>query len=511
MYVGWASFRVIWQIREGSYPMRPIRLSAALFLLLSIFWLTASQAASIYVDKDNPCPGSGTSSSPYCSIQMAFNAVAAGDQILIRDAASAYNENAILRTSGTASSPITIRPDSGHNPNITLVSPRALTGAIELKNVSHVNIAGLRFDGAGMQTSRYALSLSYTSGPAMTGIVIDGIQCLNWGGTGTVPIQTGCVRMRSDLPTTTRINATVRNSIFRGNRFTSIYVIGGQDVLLENNTITDTKCGLRNTGGAHAAGIKIGGESVGTIVRNNRINSHETYSDCAKEVTVTYTDNIWAGVYCDTGATDGLIEGNEIHSINYPNGLPSGDSVGIFLESRCSRWTTKKNLVYKVWHKGVRNGSASTGDPDNNTYINNTFSSIHLLGIWIRRGANQTIKNNIVQVDSSGVPIEFNATAAMQAGHQVDYNLYWDMQSGTKVGRWGSSTTHDLMNWRRQCDCDARALSNNPLFVSLSPGSENFHLSPSSPARGAGQGGVDLGAFISSGVLNAPNKLSVVP
>ena len=488
-------------------------LPAALLFFLSFFWLIPGHAATIYVDKDNPCPGSGTTTNPYCSIQTAFNKVSAGDQILIRDAASAYNENAILTTSGTSSSPIKIRPDSGHNPRITFVSAGAVTGAIELKNVSHVHVTGLRFDGAGLQTSRYAVSIRYTSGPAMTGILVDSIECLNWGGSGSVPIQTGCVRIKSDFPSTTRVTATVKNSIFRGNRFTSIYIAGGQDVLIENNTITNSRCGLRNTGGTHTAGIKIGAESVGTIIRNNTISSHETYKNCANEVAVTYTDNIWVGVYCDTGGRDGLIERNEIHSINYPNDLPSGDSVGIFLESRCNRWIVKHNLVHKVWHKGIRNGSAGTSDPNNNTYINNTFSNIRLLGIWIRRGANQTIKNNIVQVDSSGVPIEFNTTAVTQSGHRVDYNLYWDMQSGTKVGRWGNSTIRALPTWRQQCKCDAQTSTGNPSFVNTAIGAENFRLSSSSPARGAGEGGVDVGAFayLSLPIPHAPNQLNVVP
>jgi parallel beta-helix repeat protein len=485
-------------------------LATALFFLISIIWLTVSHATTIYVDKDKPCPGSGTTSSPYCSIQLAFNTVSAGDQILIRDATTAYNENAILTKSGTPGSPITVKPDSGHNPNITRVAGGNASGAIQIQNASHVTITGLRFDGAGRQTSRYAIFLKYTSGPAMTGITIDNVQCLDWGGTGTYPQQTACINTDSDTPS---ITATIRNSTFKGNRFASIKVSGGKNVVVENNTITNSKCGLRNTGGAHTVGIKHGGDSVGTIIRDNQVHTHESYIDCINVVTVTHTDNIWAGIYCDTGGNNGLVENNIVHSVNYPNTLPSGDSVGIFNESRCSGWTVKNNIVYRVWHKGIRNGSSSTGDPNNNTYINNTFSNIRLLGIWIRRGANHTIKNNIIQVDFSGVPIEINATAATQGGHQIDYNLYWDMQSGSKVGRWSDSTTRDLTNWRQQCNCDARALSSDPLFVNTAIGSEDLRVRSSSLARGAGEGGVDIGAFayLSPTVPNAPNKLNVAP
>jgi hypothetical protein len=470
---------------------------ADLFLFITDLWAPAVHSATIYVDGDNSCPGSGTSASAYCSVQLAFNNVSAGDRILIRDAAIPYNESAVLSKSGTASAPITISNDGGHNPNITYVSPGAQTGAIVLRDVSHVTISGLRFDGARIQTSRNAINLSNSLGAPMTGIKITDITCSNWGGSGTATQQAACIRTTAKARSYT-IAVSVLNSKFTGNRFSSLRLSNSQGSLVEGNTITNQKCGLTNEGSLHWAGIKIGGPSTGMTIRNNRISGFQTYAECVFDVIPRNTKMmIMAGIYCDTGANNGTIENNEIHGLNYPNVFPFGDSVGIFLESRCSGWVVKNNVVHKIGHKGVRNGSAGTGDPNNNTYVNNTFVNIGLNGIWIRRGANQTIKNNIIHVDSSGVPIEFNATAVMQGGHRIDYNLYWDMRDGSKVGRWGDTLIHNLASWRQSCQCDGAALSTDPSFMSVSSGSEDFRLTSSSPARAAGERQTDLGASLS--------------
>jgi hypothetical protein len=483
---------------EEVNPMRQIHyLSAALFLFAITSWLPSGQAATIYVDKDNSCPGSGTSGNPYCSIQSAFKSASPGDSVLIRDGASAYNETATLTTSGTSSHPIVITKDTGHNPNITYAAAGAQTGAIVLKDVSNVTISGLRFDGAGLQTSRNAINIINSRGAPMTGINIIDITCNHWGGTAIATQQAACIRTAANARAST-ISVSVRNSMFTGNRFSSLRLSYSKNAVVEGNTITDQKCGLTNQGSLHWAGIKIGGGSAGMTIRNNRIYSFQSYVDCINNVSPTNTKAmIMAGIYCDTGGNNGTIEKNEIHRLNYPNIFPVGDSVGIFLESRCSGWTVKNNIVHKIGHKGIRNGSSSTGDPNNNTYVNNTLVNIGTHGIWIRRGANQTIKNNIVHVDSSGIPIEFNATALSQGGHQIDHNLYWDSQDGSRVGRWGDKLTHNLAGWRHSCQCDGATLSVNPSFMSISDGSEDFRLTSSSPARGAGEREIDLGASLS--------------
>ena len=130
---------------------------AGLFIFGSLSCLTTVQAAVIYVDKDKPCPGSGTSNSPYCSIQAAFNVADPGDVIRIRDSATPYDERAVATRSGTASAPITVEPDVGHHPKLRYSSPKAQAGVIEIRDADYWQIRGMTFDGIGTQTSRYAV------------------------------------------------------------------------------------------------------------------------------------------------------------------------------------------------------------------------------------------------------------------------------------------------------------------------------------------------------------------
>jgi hypothetical protein len=64
---------------------------AALAIALSAVEVRACGTV-VYVNKDNFCPGAGTSVSPYCSIQNALNAAAPGVDIRIRKAASSYHQ-----------------------------------------------------------------------------------------------------------------------------------------------------------------------------------------------------------------------------------------------------------------------------------------------------------------------------------------------------------------------------------------------------------------------------------
>jgi MYXO-CTERM domain-containing protein len=80
-------------------------------------------------------------------------------------------------------------------------------------------------------------------------------------------------------------------------------------------------------------------------------------------------------------------------------------------------------------------------------------------------------------------------------GHQIDHNLYWDATGGAEVGMWNAGSVLDFSGWRDACDgCDQASRNEDPRFVD--PATGDFRLEPDSPARGAGEGGVDLGAVV---------------
>lgn len=440
---------------------------AGLIIFASLSYLATAQAEVIYVDKDKSCPGSGSSNSPYCNIQAAFNVASPGDVIRIRDSASPYDEKAVATRSGTSSAPITVEPDVGHHPKLRYSGRNAQTGVIEIKDANYWRIRGLTFDGIGTQTSRNAVVLiAYTRD--ITGHQIIQNTFRNWGGTGENTKGAAAVALWS-RPNTS--NPRVKNSVIRDNTFANnahqaIRLTKTVNILIEHNLIENTRCGRTPEGRAGATGIKDSQGSVGNIIRDNVVRDHQRSEDC---LLPNQGIAIYVGIYCDTGSTRGQVIGNDVynidkgHSENTNPRATSVNSVGIQIESRCHNWRVHDNLIYSIGIHGLRNGSDATGDPNGTIWTNNTVYDVHRAALYIACGRNITVRNNILVHDQSNASIQLTKTAVSQGPHSIDHNVYWDMNDGTKVGKWGDYQILNLANWRKSCKCDGDALSVNPL------------------------------------------------
>jgi parallel beta-helix repeat protein len=471
-----------------------------LVIFVSLSCTATVHAAVIYVENDKPCPGSGILSSPYCTIQGAFNVAHPGDVIRIRDAGVPYDERAVATTSGTASAPITVEPDVGHHPTLRYSGRNAQAGVIEIKDADYWQIRGLTFDGSDTQTSRYAVLL-YAYSRNITGHKITNNTFRYWGGTGENTKGAAAVILRPSYRRGFN-NFSVTNSVISGNVFEqnaheAIHLTKTRNVTIEHNTIQNTQCGRTSDGRAGATGIKDSQGSAGNVIRNNTVHDHQRSQDCVlpNQGVATYT-----GIYCDTGPTRGEVTGNVVYNIDKgarknTNRMAKGvTSNGIFIESQCQDWEVHGNLVYNIGSYGLRNGSRRTGDPNRNKWTNNTVYNVGRVALWVAMGRNLTIKNNILVHNHGDAAIELSNIAVDQGPHNINYNLYWDMGDGIAVGRWGNYSTLNLTNWQNSCKCDGSALGVDPLFISVLDRSEDFHLQSSSPARGSGEGNKDLGA-----------------
>jgi hypothetical protein len=457
------------------------------------FALPPLQAAIIYVDKDNACPGAGTSESPYCSIQNAFNAVAAGDTIRLREAASPYNEKATVRNkSGTATHPIIVEPDIGQHPILRYAGNGALRGAIEIRDADYWIIRNLVFDGAGLPTSAWAIALIADT-RHLTGHQIVNNTIRNWGDWGGY--KSGWQASAITLRTATAANPNqVMHTVVRGNTLESntsnnIKLLNTRHVIVENNVIQNTKCGRSGNPAphdyVHAEGIKVAQGGTGAIIRNNLVRNFERSCAMSNPSHAPYT-----GIYCDTGPDHGEVYGNTVHDIFSDVGGRS--SQGIFIESGCDNWKVYRNVVYNIGKYGLRNSSKGVKNADHTQWLNNTVVHVGQAGLVVFRGHKLVIKNNIF-VESGNSALEFSDTAVTQGPHVMDHNLYWDAAGGSKVARWGNSSTLNFASWRAICGCDGHSLNVKPRFVSTRAGNEDFQLQPSSPARGAGEEGRDMG------------------
>jgi hypothetical protein len=465
-------------------------------LLILLLLVGSANAADLFVDKDNGCPGSGTTGSPYCSIQNAFNAVAAGDTIKIRDAASSYDEGAVLTTTGTVGNPITIQPDTGHNPTITKTGG---TAAIEIRRVSYVTLQNLNFNGTGVNTGTYAV-LVRSATTCDNGFMMQGIQILNntfqnWGGNESEASTAGtraalsidggfCIPQQANMAD----GVIVTGNLFSANRQISLLVLHAKNTRIEDNEVTGQLCGRDSDTAVNALGIKIidsttVGTGNGNIVRGNTIRDFQEHVNCG---IVNQAHATWAGVWCDAHPDSGLVEKNTIYNIDQNKGNNSNSnglshaSMGIFIEYGCDDWVVKNNLVYDVGYIGIRLGSEGAGIAARPLIYNNTLYSIAAYSLYMARADDADVRNNIIH-DSGTAAIVMSADTVTHAGHTINQNLYFDTAGGNKVGSYNGGGVTNFATWKTNCGCDASSLNNDPLFST-----PLFTLQAGSPAKDAG-------------------------
>lgn len=420
-------------------------------LLIAILLAVNAYAADVFVDKDNSCAADdGSSGQPWCTIQAAFDVVNPGDVIKIRDSATCYDANSILTRSGTSGSRITIQPDSGHNPCIRFTSTSTSAGAMEIQ-ANHVTVQNLTFNGASISPSRYALVAAALTAD-LTGIIFTGNTVLNWG--NAVDRRFVSIGARADDAETFFVrNIQVTNNTITDGRSRGIYMGHTDSGLVQGNTITGLKCGFQSTGNSRGAqGIKVSDDGMNNLIKRNFVHTFST--DCTG-ITAGPNNDLFVGLYCDTGSTTGTFEENEVHDI--VSGVVSNpDGVGIFVESRCHDWVVKNNVVWNIGRYGIRNGSGSGLRGDRTKWHNNSINATAGTCAWLRNGISLQFQNNICVIAGTGVvAIEVHADAVALGGHTINGNLYYDGGAGTKIGRWGNFTALNFTNWKSACNCDA--------------------------------------------------------
>jgi hypothetical protein len=489
------------------------------FLLSALFVAVPVNAGVLYVDNTKSCPGNGSSSTPYCSIQNAINNVNAGDNIRIRTGTGVYSETAAVSgKNGTSGSPIIIEPDTGANFVIRNTSSGSATASIQLKESDYWTFRNLTFDANGVTPSLYALKVQCETKDCV-GIVVQNNSFKNWRQSlsktdwgPSVLVVAGC-ESALGCPANHWITATITGNYFEGNETNAIYLLRTLTTTVSNNEITDQRCGADDNGSdVRWIGIYLAYENTGTVIQNNRIHDFQSYSNCGRTLSSYPT---LAGLWCDVGGHSAIVRNNQIYNLDQ-NGNPTDLNKqvhGLFIEAGCDGYSVSNNIIYNVRTYGINSSyhSLNSNQPPN-VYSNNTIYNVGW-GLSLKEGV-ITLKNNIIS-NSSQAQICFGCTSGSPSMLQVtsDDNLYNDGGSQTKIAEWAGLGILNFANWKSQCRCDAHSLTGDPLFVSLTI--PDLHLQSGSPARGAGEGGVDIGAypytgsFAGSSTPTAPSGLQV--
>jgi len=463
-----------------------------LYFIFFLLWSTAVNAAIIYVDKDNSCPGNGSTAGPYCSIQNGLNhpGLRAGDTIRIRDSAMPYTENAVTPSGldGTAANPIVIEPDVGNNPILRSIATNVDSGVITINNGSFWTIRNLTFDACGVATSsKQAIKVQAapSSNPnrSLVGIVITGNTINCWGGSdqgganrdGSNVYRTAAIRIEGTniAPgqpgyTTQYTTATISNNMISRAKETGIFLQHNSATVVSDNTITGTRCGVHNNTDSYRAeeGVKIAFSGKNNIIIQNSIHDFQDEAACYSAISSRPEGyNVTAGgIYCDTGSTGDLVDRNRIYSMNL-NNSGSGQSYGngIFWEARCKNGTIRNNLINNILSDngaGINTGETSCAGNTGNRILQNKIHNVKRVGIILRKYTqNITVKNNVVWMTASTARdyfVEVWQEAVTCGGHVIDGNIY-NSTGGNAAYRWGRNRTTTLSGWQSLCSCDANS------------------------------------------------------
>jgi hypothetical protein len=452
-------------LRDERYQteFRRILVMKWLFIAILLLQVSLAQAKVWYVHKDSKCPGMGTSTSPFCKIQIGVDAAQPGDVIKIRESERVYNEMVNLTKSGSPGNPIVLEADSGHRPVLTASAPGLEMGAITNIDQSYWTIRGLTFGGKGVETPGFAI-YGRTKNKEIEEFNIEQNTIRYWGGTlentrGAAGIKFSSVR-----------NSKIVDNKFSRNAHSNILLGRTDGIIIEGNDISNGRCGLKLDGRVGGDGIKVSNGSINTTITENNI--YEFNDD---ECPFPEFHQITA-IYCDTGGNTGHIFRNRIWNFN--NKLYAGGGHGIYLESRCMHWVVEDNLVRNVGGDGFKNGSG--GAADNNKWFHNTMIG-GKTGFNMVRGNNVAFMNNLL-LDNEVAAVKVHDDAASQRPH-IDYNVYWKFQP-SRIAMWIDGVV-GLDAWREKCNCDFNSIVADP-FIMYKPG-------PESPAIGAGADGEDIG------------------
>jgi parallel beta-helix repeat protein len=489
---------------------------------ISLLWLTQPQfclAKTIYVATTGADSNPGSQSAPLRNIQRAVQLVSAGDTVLVRG--GSYAEQVIIKVSGTAGNLITLKPEPGTGTVFIkhpTTQPLINTPIIELSPASYIRIEGFYFKDSltsiairmnestkdvNFQTVKTRVignqiannvfeNIGFDVQPATEEIIkmfqtqeilVENNQFINCFGFMIAPYYSYKVTMRGNEISGMRghrpswATDLISSGIWQGGPRSTFevgdtYVIGG-DNLIEDNYIHDSKLPT--------------GQS--TAIR------------------------------LDAGAHSTVITRNRVHDVNY----------AIYLESRANSNIVKENICYNN-DFGFTTASSSTAYPaKNNLWLNNVAYNNAKYGFCLRNTINSVLKNNISFNNRTS---QVMTTVQAVTGGVTFGNNLWFNSSNSSIGVWGcalniyNGKTTDgnctngapanlsLSQWTAASH-ETGGLSVNPQFVNLTVGAEDFHLGASSPARGAGEGSMDMGAYPqndSTGqVLSAPQGLRIVP
>jgi uncharacterized repeat protein (TIGR03803 family) len=432
---------------------------------------------TFYVSTTGDDNNSGSAAAPFATLQHAMLALQPGDTLDVEagsytgfivgwDTQPASSGDQYGAIDGTSSFPITIQAD-----------PLALPGSVIINTQD--------------DKTRFGIDLE----PFCDYVTLVGITVADSGGITSADSGGGGIKIAGDY------DAAISDTITGITRGQGIIADNATSVMLENNTIT----GTGNQGNPNLGhGIYLSGTLDRAVVVGNRI-----------------YNNAYIGIHVNGDASEGgaglvtnaLIADNYIYN-NGQNGINCDGLQDSSIEN---------NLIYGYQSFGIAlyQIDASAGS-ENNIIVNNTIvSTVTGSGAALRildGSTGNTLLNNVL-LGGGGVALRISSDS--MSGLVSDYNISGGIYQSEDTGG-----TQPFVQWQASTGQDTHSIiaSATQLFVNAS--SNNYQLSPTSPAINAGTatdapgtdilgyprpsgGGFDIGAYQTNQLTVGPAALAV--
>ncbi|MBI5467486.1 MAG: right-handed parallel beta-helix repeat-containing protein [Candidatus Kerfeldbacteria bacterium] len=295
--------------------------------------------------------------------------------------------------------------------------------------------------------------------------------------------------------------------------------------IITNNTVTgqvghDTKVLIEIAGfNAHPC-ARIDGTITGNTVNNYRNDPPPEATAvvrirCATHNTIRNNTfrafGTTLGLYLRDEADDNVFENNTFWTNDHPALWIASGNVDKTFPSRNTFYNNifRTDNEYAFYGSAVGTGNLFSyntfssnagllgyvGGDYGNTYDHNTFYNNGNGSLQSLQGNNtegppaDTYTNNIFSYGGSQVFGYDQWRASRYAGN---YNLFFNRNGALSFGTVNGVSNTTLAQWRSATGDDANSLNTDPLMTN--PGAGDFTIASTSPARGAGSSGTDIGA-----------------
>lgn len=427
--------------------------------ILSFFLLCMgyASATNYYVSTTGSDSSNGTLANPFKTLSKAAGMAASGDTIFIGE--GTYSEHNITpKSSGTERSMIVFKPYP-NTANVILKHPGTSisdnTPVFQLSNRNYIRIEGLTFKD--FSYGKASIFISNGKGNIVTNNTFENLgnaEVGTWDGNQVVALFNSTHNVVS--------HNTFENIIGDGINVNSQQTSYN---LISNNSFLNFQGKLRGWGGTYLFSRAI---DIQDMSNGNNV------------FVLNKATNVINHLWLDRDGSGNIILRNL--------GRDGGGTV--FNESRCANNVIQENISINMETGFMSAYYDNTGWTIRPRWINNVAYN-NKLGFNIHKSEEDEFRNNIA-FNNTQYNLAFTQEAYSNEPHTFRNNLWYSTNRVNSILFRG--TAHPVADFQYAVK-ESNGLSVNPLFSSLTTGSEDFTLQSNSPAKGAADNGLDLGAY----------------